>query len=244
MATDSETRTIKEFLFAHPEHLETAQSVSDAWLKVKEVLCRGFLEHLRAELAKAARAEWPDIAPDLRVGCTYGGEKPQSNYLWLHRASWNSWEGHDKKNPLIEGCTAIVLRTGWTAGPNKWNWGVFHPRDKSGMTDTGVERRTRLEDGLRNKFDGVGIRTDGWWPYIRAVDDEMRNWNAPAPRPLRGMDGRWRKDHRLLRQRHDGHRRQGDPSHRRNRRYGVTRPALSFAHPPDESSGQETNTNR
>ena len=64
MTTDSETRTIKKYLFDNPEHLETAQSVSDSWLKVKEVLCRGFLEHLRTELAGRARKEWPDIASD------------------------------------------------------------------------------------------------------------------------------------------------------------------------------------
>ena len=33
MTTDRETRTIMEYLFDNPEHLETAQSVSDAWFK-------------------------------------------------------------------------------------------------------------------------------------------------------------------------------------------------------------------
>ena len=181
MATDSETRTIKEYLFAHPEHLETAQSVSDAWLKVKEVLCRGFLEHLRAELAKRARAEWPDIKEDLRVDCAYGGEKPESNRLWLHRASWKPWKGHDKKHPPNKGCTAIVLRTGWTTGPNQWYWGVLHPRHTSGMSDADLKRRARLEVGLRNEFDGVDVRSDGWWLYVRPVDDEMRDWNSLLP---------------------------------------------------------------
>ncbi len=180
MATDSETRTIKEFLFANPDHLETAQSVSDAWLKVKEVLCRGFLEHLRTELAKRASKEWPDIAHDLRVGCKYGGEKQHSNLLWLHRASWKPWEGHDKKHPPSEGCTAITLQSGWTNGPNKWYWGVRHPRDKSGMSDADLERRARLEDGLRNEFDGV-IQSGSWWPHWRFVDDEMGYWNALLP---------------------------------------------------------------
>lgn len=183
MATDRETRTIKKFLFDHPEHLETAQSVSDSWLEVKKVLCSGFLEHLRNELAKRAMKEWPDIASDLRVECRYGGEKPHSNFLWLHRASWKPWKGYNKKkqHPPRDGSTAIVLQSGWTAGPNKWRWGVLHPLDKSSLTDPDKTRRRRLEDGLRNEFDGVGIRTDGWWPYIRAVDDEMRNWNALLP---------------------------------------------------------------
>lgn len=179
MTTDRETRTIMEYLFANPKHLETAQSVSDAWLKVKEVLCRSFLEHLRTELAKRARAEWPDIAPDLRVDCTYGGEKPHSNRLWLHRAGWKPWNKPDKKSPPSEGCTAIVLESGWT-GPNKWSWGVRHPMRKSGMTDADLERRTRLEDGLRGAFDGV-IQSASWWPHWRYVDAEMGNWNSLLP---------------------------------------------------------------
>lgn len=180
MATDSETRTIKEFLFANPEQLETAQSVSDAWFNVKEVLCRGFLEHLGTALFRRARKEWPEIAPDLRVGCRYGGEKPYSNLLWLHRASWNPWKGHDKKHPPPEGCTAIALQSGGTGGPNKWYWGVRHPRHKSSMTDADLERRARLKDRIRNEFDGV-IQSASWWAHWRYVDDERRDWNALLP---------------------------------------------------------------
>jgi len=188
MATDSETRTIKEYLFANPAHLETAQSVSDAWLKVKEVLGRGFLEHLRAALASRVREKWPDFASDLRVECRYGGEKQGSNILWVHRASWKPWQGHHQKRRPREGCTAIVLKSGWTAGPNKWHWGVRHPLDKSDMTDADLERRQRIEEGLRNRFDGV-IQSDGWWPYWRYVDDEMGSWNALLPALYREWKG-------------------------------------------------------
>ena len=180
MATDRETRTIKKFLFDHPEHLETAQSVSDVWLEVKEVLCRGFLEHLRAELAKKARKKWPDIENDLRVGSKYGGEKSYSNWLWLHRASWKSWEGREKKAPAAEGRTAILLQSGWTTGPNNWRWGVCLPVARWNVTDTDRERHARLIDGLRSEF-GIDLKMDKVWLYRRDVDDEMASWNALLP---------------------------------------------------------------
>lgn len=186
MTTDRETRTIKEFLFANPEHLETAQSVSDALIEVKKVLCGGFLEHLRTALVRRARKEWPEIAPDLRVGCRYGGEKPYSNLLWLNRASWKPWKGHVKKTHPREGCTAIALQSEGT-GPNKWYWVVRHPLQKSDMADADLKRRTRLEEKLRNKFDD--IRSARRWPYWRYVDDEMRHWNALLPALYREWKG-------------------------------------------------------
>lgn len=179
MATDSETRTIKDYLFANPEHLETAQSVWDVWLDVKAVVCGGFLEHLRTAVNRRVRADLPGIAPDLRVERKYGGEKSVSNFLWLHRASWPPWESHHEKHPPYTGCTTIALQSGWTSGPNAWRWGVFHPLDKSNLTETDQERRARLEEKLRSEFDGV--RSDGWWLYKRAVDDEMANWNSLLP---------------------------------------------------------------
>ena len=187
MTTDSETRTIKEYLFANPEHLETAQSVSNAWLEVKEVLCRGFLEHLHAELARRAMDKWPDIKSDLRVEYRYGGERTWSSFLWLHRANWTPWENHKKNHPPYEGCTAIVLQA-QGPGPDSWRWGVLHPLDKSSLTDRDRRRRTRIEDGLRDEFDGV-IQSDGWWPCVRSVDDEMRDWNSLLPALYREWKG-------------------------------------------------------
>lgn len=189
MATDSETRTIKDYLFANPEHLETAQSVWDVWLDVKAVVCRGFLDHLRSAISRRLRADLPDIAPDLRVKCEYGGEKPGSNFLWLHRASWPPWENHHKKHFPYKGCTTISLRSGWTRGPKAWNWLMFHPLGKSEMTEAGRRKRARLKEKLRSEFDGV---EDGDWRfYTRLVDDEMANWNSLLPRLYREWkDGR------------------------------------------------------
>lgn len=179
MATDSDIRTIKDYLFTNPEHLETAQSVWGVWLDVKAVLCGGFLEHLRTAVNRRVRADLPSMALDLRVECKYGGEKSGSNWLWLHRASWPQWENHDKKHVPFKGCTTVAMRSGWTRGPNAWGWTVFHPLDKSKMTETDKKRRVRLEQKLRSEFDGV--RDAGWTLYKRSVDDEMANWNSLLP---------------------------------------------------------------
>ena len=177
MATDSETRAIRDYLFANPKQLETAQAVSDGWLNIKEGLCGGFLEHLRTVVNGRVREDLPSIAPDIRVECEYRGEKGWSSFLWLYRASWPPWETR-AKHPPCKGRTAIVMQSG-SPGPNGWKWGVLHPLDKSGMTSADQERRTRLEENLRNELDGG--RSDGWYPYLRSVDDEMGNWNSLLP---------------------------------------------------------------
>lgn len=177
MATDSATRAIRDYLFANPKQLETAQAVSDTWLSIKEGLCGGFLEQLRRLVTDRVREDLPDIAPGIRVECKYGGERGWSNFLWLYRPSWHPWENH-AKHPPYEGCTAIVLQSG-SPGPNGWRWGVLHPLDKSNMSGKDQEKRSRLEDRLRNELEAGG--SDGWWPYLRSVDDEMGNWNSLLP---------------------------------------------------------------
>ena len=91
MATDSETRAIRDFLFANRRHLETAQAVSDAWLTIKEGLCGGFLEHLRTVVSRRVREDLPRIAPGIRVESEYRGENRWANFLWLYRESWTPW---------------------------------------------------------------------------------------------------------------------------------------------------------
>ena len=177
MATDSETRAVRDYLFANPKYLETAQSVSGAWLDVKAVLCGGFLEHLRTELSGRVKEHLSSIGPDLRVECKYAGERRWSNFLWIYRANWSPWENHTK-HPPYEGCTAIVMQS-QSAGPNGWGWGVLHPLDKSNLSIADQKRRTRLEERLRSDLEGG--RSYGWWPYLSSVDDEMGNWNSLLP---------------------------------------------------------------
>ena len=178
MATDSDTRAIQEYLFANPNQLSTAQTVSDVWPKLKAELCGGFLEHLRAEIHRRVQEQLPDLAPDLRVECRYGGEKIWSNFLWLYVVGWPPWDNATKGYPPLEGCTAVVLQSAGP-GPNLWTWGVEHPLGTNSMTATDKERREELEHRLRSHLDPG--RSESWWPYVRRVSDEMNSWDSLLP---------------------------------------------------------------
>ncbi len=178
MATDSDTRAIQDYLFANPNQLATAQTVWDVWPKLKTEICGGFLEHLRAEVHRRVQEQLPDFAPDLSVEYRYGGEKKWSNFLWLYLVGWPPWDKAAKGHPPIEGCTGVVLQsTG--PGPNLWRWGVLHPLGTAGMTTADKARREELERRLRSHLD-LG-RSEGWWPYVRRVSDEMISWDSLLP---------------------------------------------------------------
>ncbi len=178
MATDSDTRAIRDYLFSNPNQLETAQTVWDVWPKLKVELCEGFLEHLRAEVHRRVQEELPDLAPGLRVECKYGGEKGGSNFLWLYHAGWPPWEKKVKGHPPLEGCTGVVMQS-VGPGPKSWRWGVLHPLDKNKMAARDRERREALEDRLRRALEPGGTLL--WWPYVRQVSDEMTRWDSLLP---------------------------------------------------------------
>lgn len=178
MATDSNTQAIREYLFANPNQLETAQAVGDVWPKLKAEVCGGFLEHLRAEVHRRVQEQLPDIAAGLRVECKYGGERTWSNFLWLYRVGWSPWDKNTKGHPPYEGCTAIVLQSRGP-GPNRWRWGVLHPLGTNHMTASDKGRREALEGRLRRDLDPGG--SDGWWPYARQVSDEVTSWDSFLP---------------------------------------------------------------
>lgn len=177
MATESESGTIRDFLFSNPKHLVTAQAVWDAWPNVKEDVCRGFLEQVRKELHK----ELSGISPDLRVECEYRGERSWSNFLWLYREVWPVWKDHIKYPPY-EGCTGVVMQSEGP-GPNSWRWGVMHPLDQKNMTEIDKTRRESLEKKLRSQLDPG--RSDSWWPYVNSVSYEFASWNSLLPELFR-----------------------------------------------------------
>ena len=177
MAPDSDTGTIRDFLLSNPNHLVTAQAVSDVWPDVKVDVCRGFLDLLRKEVHTRVHKELSGIATNLRVECVYGGERRWSNFLWLCRDEWPPWKNHHK-HPPYKGCTGIALQSEGP-GPNSWKWGILHPLDQSEMTELDKERRARLEERLRSQLDLGG--SEPWWPYVRSVSDEMANWNSLLP---------------------------------------------------------------
>ena len=177
MATESDSGTIRDYLFSNPNHLVTAQAVWDVWLDVKADVCRGFLKHLRNEIHGRVHRELSGIAPDIRVKYVYAGEKRWSNLLWLYREGWQPWKNHTK-HPPYEGCTGIFMQSEGP-GPNSWRWGVLHPLDQSNIAEIDKKRRTFLEERLLSHLDPG--RSDSWWPYVDSVSGEFANWNTRLP---------------------------------------------------------------
>ena len=85
MTTNAETRFVRDYLCASPDHLRAALAVHDAWLLVRADVCERFLNRLRQIVEDRLREEVPDIDPDFHVRCRFGGDKRSSNYLWITR---------------------------------------------------------------------------------------------------------------------------------------------------------------
>ena len=72
MTSKHESKTIRDFLFAHPEHFETALAVHDSWTAIRDEICKKFLERLAERIESDERLQ--TFADDLQVGWNYEGE--------------------------------------------------------------------------------------------------------------------------------------------------------------------------
>ncbi len=176
MTTSGETRTAREYLLENPHHLPTALAVHDAWLLVRDEVCKRFLERLRYEVEDRIRRELRD--DDCHVLCQYGDE-PYSNTLWLFRDAWMPYEEPD----YPEGRTTIRLEAGASGGrggPNGWYWGVCSPKDRSEMTAPEQERRDRLHEALMKNGLRLPRRNTSYWPQYEDLS-RYAEWYPLVP---------------------------------------------------------------
>lgn len=176
MATDTETRTVEEFLYSSPEHLLTAQTIHVSWPAIKERVCKRFLEHLRDRVEQGVKEKLSKFSHDIRVGCKYGGEKTYVNRLWLYRSSWKQYEVNKSDSNRR---TSIRLEAEHR-GPNGWYYGVSSPLDEKNMSDSDRDRRSRMETALKEEFMGGG--SGNWWAVWYYVSAQKRDWNPLLPK--------------------------------------------------------------
>ena len=92
MSKNPDVRFVREYLTSNPSQLSAALAVHDAWVLVRDDVCKRFLEHLREAINGRAREALTDVAPDCNVRCHYEGEKQYSNSLWISRDVWAEYD--------------------------------------------------------------------------------------------------------------------------------------------------------
>ncbi len=172
MTTSGETQTAKEYLQENPHHLPTALAVHDAWLLVRDEVCKRFLDRLRDEVEDRIRRELPEV--DCRVSCQYGN-KPYSTTLWIFRDAWMPYEAPDHP----DGRTTIRLEAG-RRGPTDWYWGICSPKGRSEMTAPEQERRDRLHEALMKNGLRLPRRKSDYWPQYESLN-RYADWYPLVP---------------------------------------------------------------
>ena len=171
MTTDSETKAVRDYLFSNPENLAIARTVHEAWPAIRDEICKKFLNQLRCRVESEVKEQLPRFANDIRVECSYVGERRWSNQLWLYRRSWTRYEIGKSE---LGGRTAVRLEADGK-GPFGWRYGIRSPLVEENMTDNDRTRRQHIEAALKEELD-VGRRSS-WWPWWKWIDQQYRDWN-------------------------------------------------------------------
>ena len=172
MTKDTVTGMVRDYLSSNPSQLRTALAVHDAWRHVRADICKRFLEHLHQVVTERIRDEKSQLASDLRVEWTYGGDKIHSNTLWITHDSWVTYDNTARRR------TRIQFRSEGK-GPNRWIWGISQPKRLEQMTGAEKDRRTRLVAALKDRR--LRLAHDGiWWPQYE-TPKRYADWDPLVP---------------------------------------------------------------
>ena len=173
MSTNPDVLFVLDYLAANPSQLSAALAVHDAWVLVRDDVCKRFLEHLREAVNDRARDVLTDVASDCNVWCNYGGKKNYSNWLSISRDDWV--QSDDMPGHLGE-CTQIRLESAGP-GPNKWYLGVRSPKPIDKMSEEETRRRADLSIALQ-RHGLMPVHDSQWWPqwkWLRNHQDWPRS---------------------------------------------------------------------
>ncbi|MYD56094.1 MAG: hypothetical protein F4246_03660 [Rhodothermaceae bacterium] len=175
MSMNPDVLFVHDHLNSNPSQLRAALAIHDAWIPVRDIVCKRFLEHLREAVNDRLRDVMADVAPDCSVWCHYEGEKQYQTWL---RISRDVWAEYDDLSSSRDRRTMIGLGT-QSQGPNGWIWGVRMPKPASKM---GEKERRRRED-LSIALERHGLRlpkTNDWWLQYE-WPTRYQNWDMIAP---------------------------------------------------------------
>lgn len=175
MSTNPDVLFVHDYLNSNPSQLRAALAIHDAWIPVRDTVCKRFLEQLREAVYDRAHEVLTDIASDCNVWCHYEGEKKYRNWLAISRDDWvqyNDVPGHPG------GRTQIRIESGGP-GPNKWYWGVKSPKPINKMSEEETKRRDDLSIALQRR--GLMFAYDShWWPQWKWLRN-YQNWDPIVP---------------------------------------------------------------
>lgn len=175
MKIDPEARSVYKYLTDNPSHLRAAFSVSRAWPHLSADVCERFLKHLRHNVECQLRVELTAMTDDLQVRCHYGGERRESNYLWITRDGWMRYDGLPPNEP--DRYAIMLQNTNYWEGPNGWYWGVRSPKSPSNEQET--ECSEKLDATLRQRGLSLRAQSDQWpqYEYLCRYED----WRLVVP---------------------------------------------------------------
>ena len=174
MSINPDVLFVRDYLSDNPSQLSAALAVHDAWVLVRDDVCKRFLDHLCETVKDRAHEELTDIASDCNMRCHYEGKKPNSNWLSISR---DDWVRNNDVRGQVDTCTQIRLQSEGQ-GPNKWFLGVISSKPIDKMSEEEKRRREDLSIALQRR----GLVTAAhsrWWPQWKWLRT-YQNWDPIA----------------------------------------------------------------
>ncbi|MDE2827119.1 MAG: PD-(D/E)XK nuclease family protein [Bacteroidota bacterium] len=174
MSKNPDVLFVRDYLSANPSQLSAALAIHDAWIPVRDTVCKRFLEYLREAVNDRIRDVLTDVAPDCNVWCNYEGERLYSNGLWISR---DNWAEYDEIQSSWNTRAKIGLSSR-SQGPNGWIWGVNIPKPVGKMSEE--ERRRREDISIALERHGLRLpKTSDWWLQYAQIP-RYQDWDPIA----------------------------------------------------------------
>jgi len=164
MAGNRETWTVLNFLLENPKYLGTALAVREAWMPLRDEVCRRFLEHLRNTVESRLQQDWPDLG--LTVFFRYKGVVRYANDLQIGHHSWDRYDIGPKIRLQSHG-----------KGPLDWFRGVSHGCPKP--SEIQASWLKTLNQALRDQGLQLEASSAHWFQFNRG--GRFDDWYALVP---------------------------------------------------------------